>query len=67
MNSKSDTENILENSLMGFLIIEDFGDTTLLKKISENKDPTTLLILAIDILLKIETNIKKEKYLQPKS
>ena len=46
---------------MGFLIIEDFGDTTLLKKISENKDPITLLILAIDIILKIETNIKKRK------
>ena len=49
------------NSLMGFLIIEDFGDTTLLKKISENKDPTTLLILAIDILLKIETQYKKKR------
>ena len=49
------------NSLMGFLIIEDFGDTTLLKKISENKDPTTLLILAIDILLKIETEYKKKR------
>ena len=49
------------NSLMGFLIIEDFGDTTLLKKISENKDPATLLILAIDILLKIETEYKKKR------
>ena len=29
---------------MGFVIIEDFGDTTLFKKISENKDPTTFLI-----------------------
>ena len=46
---------------MGFLIIEDFGDTTLLKKISENKDPATLLILAIDILLKIETEYKKKR------
>ena len=51
----------LKNSLMGFLIIEDFGDTTLLKKISENKNPTTLLILAIDILLKIEEEYKKKK------
>ena len=51
----------LRNSLMGFLIIEDFGDTTLLKKISENKDPTTLLILAIDIILKIEDEYKKKK------
>ena len=49
------------NPLMGFLIIEDFGDTTLLKKISENKDPATLLILAIDILLKIETEYKKKR------
>ena len=46
---------------MGFLIIEDFGDTTLLKKISENKDPITLLISAIDILLKIETEYKKRE------
>ena len=46
---------------MGFLIIEDFGDTTLLKKISENKDPVTLLILAIDILLKIEIEYKKKR------
>ena len=53
---------------MGFLIIEDFGDTTLLKKISETKDPTTLLISAIDILLKIENEYKKKrKYLRPKS
>ena len=49
------------NSLMGFLIIEDFGDTTLLKKISENKDPTTLLISAIDILLKIGDEYKKKR------
>ena len=46
---------------MGFLIIEDFGDTTLLKKISETENPTTLLILAIDILLKIENEYKKKK------
>ena len=51
---------------MGFLIIEDFGDTTLIKKISENKDPTTLLILAIDILLKIETEYKKTKKVSKK-
>ena len=49
------------NSLMGFLIIEDFGDTTLLKKISENKDPTGLLISAIDILLKIEDEYNKKR------
>ena len=49
------------NSLMGFLIIEDFGDITLLKKISENKDPKTLLILAIDILLKIEEEYQKKR------
>ncbi|MDA9689955.1 phosphotransferase [Betaproteobacteria bacterium] len=49
------------NAPMGFLIIEDFGDTTLLKKISETENPTTLLILAIDILLKIENEYKKKK------
>ena len=50
-----------KNSLKGFLIIEDFGDTTLLKKISENKDPTTFLISALDIVLKIETEYKKKR------
>ena len=50
-----------KNSPMGFLIIEDFGDTTLLKKISEHKDPTTLLISAIDIILKIEDEYKNKK------
>ena len=49
------------DSFMGFLIIEDFGDTTLLKKISEDKDPTTLLISAIDILLKIGDEYKKKR------
>ena len=49
------------NTLMGFLIIEDFGDTTLLKKISRYKDPSPLLISAIDILLKIETEYKKKR------
>ena len=51
----------LRNTLMGFLIIEDFGDTTLLKKISGYKDPSPLLISAIDILLKIETEYKKKR------
>lgn len=49
------------NTLMGFLIIEDFGDTTLLKKISGYKDPSPLLISAIDILLKIETEYKRKR------
>ena len=56
-----------KNSLKGFLIIEDFGDTTLFKKISENKDPTTFLISALDIVLKIETEYKKRELLQSKS
>ena len=49
-----------KNIPMGFLIIEDFGDITLFKKISENKDPTTFLISALDLVLKIEAEYKKK-------
>ena len=37
MNSKSRYRQYTRGIPYGFLIIEDFGDTTLFKKISENK------------------------------
>ena len=50
-----------QNLPNGFLIIEDFGDTTLLKEIAKSKKPVELLFSTIDILLQIESEYQKKK------